>query len=215
MKALLKGWGIVLMSKEILLKLENINKSYRNPSGRQEILKDFSLEIRKGELLVVMGESGLGKSTLLNIIGGLDVDFTGSREFFADSNQLIPFVFQEESNLLPWKTVSGNIKFVCPNIGSDELGEIVRLVKLEGSENKKPSELSGGMRQRLKLAMAIACKSSLILMDEPFTSLDEKLKHNMWELLKNIRKGLNLTIVLVTHDVSEADALADRIIKMS
>lgn len=181
-----------------------------------EVLGNVCLEVRRGELLVIMGPSGAGKSTLLNILGGLDTAYTGQVERSDDMTpeRAIPFVFQDAQTLLPWKTVAGNIRFIAPQITEAELVDILEAVALSPHRNKRPSALSGGMKQRLGLARALACKSTLLLMDEPFTGLDRPLRRQMWTLIQTLHAVRGLTTVLVTHDPEEAEHLGDRVIRL-
>ena len=189
------------------LKIENIRKSY----GDLNVLDGVSFDVREGEILCIVGESGCGKTTLLKIIAGIEKADSGDLSL---KNGRIGFVFQDV-RLLPWKTVLGNIEFVLESMGMDKskAGEMIKLVGLEGFENYYPKHLSGGMQQRVGIARAIAIDPDLLLMDEPFANLDALTKERMQsEILKIIR---DKTVIFVTHDIDEAVYLADRIVVLS
>lgn len=195
-----------------LIEVKNLTKSY----GSETLLKDFSMEIKEGEIVAVMGPSGIGKSTLLNIIGGLDQDFEGSITYapqvFEGIDVPFPFVFQESHSLLPWKTVEDNVKIAGRRLAQEEIDEALQAVGLYEHRKKKPRELSGGMKQRVSLARALVCKSRVMLLDEPFASLDSEMRSKLQELVKNLSRTKGIALLLVTHERSEAEAMADRII---
>lgn len=195
-----------------LIKVENLTKSY----GTETLLKDFSLEIGEGEIVAVMGPSGIGKSTLLNIIGGLDQEFEGSLTYapqvFEGIDVPFPFVFQESHSLLSWKTVEDNVRIAGKHLAPEEIDEALQAVGLYEHRKKKPRELSGGMKQRVSLARALVCKSRVMLLDEPFASLDSEMRSKLQELVKNLSRTKGIALLLVTHERSEAEAMADRII---
>uniref|UniRef100_A0A7C4S6Z2 ABC transporter ATP-binding protein n=1 Tax=Geoglobus ahangari TaxID=113653 RepID=A0A7C4S6Z2_9EURY len=189
------------------LKIENIRKSY----GDLKVLDGVSFEVREGEILCIVGESGCGKTTLLKIIAGIEKADSGK---ISIKDGRIGFVFQDV-RLLPWKTVLGNIEFVLGSMGMDKskAREMVKLVGLEGFEDYYPKHLSGGMQQRVGIARAIAIDPDLLLMDEPFANLDALTKERMQcELLRIIR---GKTVIFVTHDIDEAVYLADRVVILS
>jgi len=180
----------------------------------------LNFEIKEGELACFLGTTGCGKSTILNVIGGFiqptkgDI-FVGADPIRGPSSER-GCVFQQ-SSLFSWKTVRGNVEFGLKMKGMNrgKRGEIadqyIRLVGLAGFEKNYPNELSGGMQQRVELARALANEPSIILMDEPFGSLDAQTRSMMQELLLSIWQRFGKTIVFVTHDVDEAIFLADRI----
>ncbi len=189
------------------LKVVNISKSY----GDLKVLDGVSFEVKEGEILCIVGESGCGKTTLLKIIAGIEKADGGNISL---KNGRIGFVFQDV-RLLPWKTVLGNVEFVLESVGIDKSRavKVVKLVGLEGFEDYYPKQLSGGMQQRVGIARAIAIDPDILLMDEPFANLDALTKERMQsELLKIIQ---DKTVIFVTHDIDEAVYLADRVVVLS
>lgn len=194
-----------------LIKLNHISKYF----GEQQVLHNFSLEIKEGERLVIMGPSGSGKSTLLNLIAKTDLDYMGEIERAQSLEEGIkipyPIVFQENENLLPWKTVSGNLKVISKN---KEVTPYLDMVGLLDAKDKKPHQLSGGMKQRVGIARALMCDSKVLLMDEPFSNLDWHLREKMQALIVELTQRLGQTLIFVTHDEVEAKAIATRIIRI-
>lgn len=185
------------------MKLNNICKKY----GENAIYENFSLDIQPNKILVVLGESGSGKTTLLNILAGL-TDFTGTIDEHADS---VSMVFQQ-NRLVPNLTVEENLLLVNPNADVDFWLDSVGLLKNKKSYVK---QLSAGMARRVAVLRAIICQSKLLLLDEPFINLDLALKFSLIDKLKNILKDNPRTVVMVTHDIKEAVAMADRIIVLA
>ncbi|MCL0063197.1 ABC transporter ATP-binding protein [Peptococcaceae bacterium] len=188
----------------MILELSNISKSY----GSNLVLSRISFCVEKHEIVCLVGHSGCGKSTTLNIIAGLLKADAGE---IKNNSPKISYVFQED-RLLPWKTVYENIKLVAEHKSKKEIYKMIYAVDLSGFENKYPSELSGGMRQRVAIARAFIYEADLLLMDEPFKSLDYALKINMLDMLVQLWKKSNISIVFVTHDIDEALLTADRVI---
>ncbi|MBP5242183.1 MAG: ABC transporter ATP-binding protein [Clostridia bacterium] len=185
------------------MKLSHIVKSY----GKQTVFRDFSLEIREGEILCILGASGVGKTTLLNILAGI-TPYEGTAENIPEK---ISYIFQEP-RLLPNLTVRQNLAFA-----GGERARIERLlngVELAEHADKRPSQLSGGQRQRAAIARAFCLPFDLLLMDEPFSSLDTALKIRLTELFAKLwqEEGKRRSAVFVTHDLEEALMLADRIV---
>lgn len=197
-----------------LIEIRNLSKSF----GEEALLKDFSLDIGEGEIVAVMGPSGIGKSTLLNIIGGLDKDYEGTISYdpkiFEGIDVPFPFVFQESESLLPWKNVEDNVRIAGKNLTQEETDEALKSVGLYEHRLKKPRELSGGMKQRVSLARALVCKSRVMLLDEPFASLDPDMRLRLQELVRDLSRSKGIAMLIVTHDRSEAEAMADRIVVM-
>lgn len=190
------------------MKLISVSKSY----GDNVVFDKFCLEAEEKKILAVLGSSGCGKTTLLNIISGL-TDFQGAVE---KSGNKISYIFQNK-RLLPNLTVYKNIEFVLKNVYSKDkipciIDEILRKVELYESRDLYPSELSGGMGQRVSLARAFAYPSDILLMDEPFKALDISLKKRIIETFNSLYRTDRRTTVFVTHDIEEAFAVADRII---
>ena len=187
------------------------------------VLNDVNITLEERTFTCLVGPSGCGKSTLLRIIDGLMAADTGEVRIGGDivtSPSLDRgFVFQH-FNLLPWRTVQGNVEFGLENLGvkKDErrakASEILKLVDLEGFESYYPGQLSGGMQQRVGLARALAFDPSLLLMDEPFGSVDDQTRMLLQEELLNIWERDQKTVVFVTHDIEEALYLGDHVVVM-
>lgn len=182
--------------------IENLCKSY----GKNVVYENFSLEIKEGEITCVLGESGSGKTTLLNIIAGL-TPYVGKVSAVRPS-----YVFQTPC-LVPNLTVRGNLRLVCKDDG--KIDEILKRAEISEKADAYPVKLSGGQAQRVSLCRAFLFPSDVVLMDEPFSSLDLKLKLSMMELFHSMWKTDRKTVVFVTHDVDEAVCLADRILILS
>lgn len=204
--------------------VDHIGKSYEGRHGQKVVaLEDINLIIREEEFVVLVGPSGCGKSTLLNLIGGLLSPTAGRvcvEGLVEDRDPNIGMVFQEVG-LFPWRTVAGNIAFGLEEAGVDE-GERARRVKyysdlvgLSGFEHTYPHQLSGGMRQRVGIARALAIQPDLLLMDEPFSALDAQTRTIMQEELLRIWCATRLSTVYVTHNIQEAVYLADRVVVLS
>jgi len=215
------------MAKGEFLKLENIEKRFPIP-GRDDYIAvtDVDLNIKKNEIISIIGHSGCGKSTLLNMIAGLDMQSEGN--IFLENKEVKgpgperAVVFQNHS-LLPWLSVYQNIemavKKVMPELTRDELAERVRkfvsMVNLDHAADKLPSEISGGMKQRVGIARALSIKPKVLLMDEPFGALDSLTRANLQEHLMRIQQKVQNTVIIITHDVDEAVLLSDRVIMMT
>jgi len=209
--------------------IKNINKVFsikRNNSNKKEFIaiKDVNLNIKAGEFLTIVGPSGCGKSTLLDIIAGLSKPSSG--EIYID-NKIITgpaldrgIVLQGYA-LFPWRTVRHNVEFglEIKGVKKKERREIsdrfIKLVGLEGFEDRYPYELSGGMRQRVAIARALAYDPEVLLMDEPFAAIDAQTRETMQDELLRIWEETNKTIIFVTHSIEEAVGLADRVAIMS
>ena len=210
------------------LKIDHITKKFGNFTA----LDDISLEIRDGEFLAILGPSGCGKTTLLRIIGGFEAPTEGSilkdGEIFSSQNENVPvekrnlgMVFQSFA-LWPHMTVREHVEFPLNSkrctMTEDEkrkaVDQAIEAVGLSTMEKRYPGELSGGQKQRVSLARAIVAKPSILLMDEPLSALDAELKISMRREIQNIHKLPGATIIYVTHDQSEALAMADRILIM-
>ncbi|MCG8378245.1 MAG: ABC transporter ATP-binding protein [Proteobacteria bacterium] len=195
------------------------DKTY--PADRQCTIKDLVFSVPTGEFVSLIGPSGVGKTTLLNIIGGLDSQFDGelriNKNLLSDNNVPVrrSYMFQEP-RLMPWLTVKENIELVIKNETSDELiRQLLHDVELDGSESAFPLGLSGGMQRRVALARAFSIKPQLLLMDEPFVSLDLPTANRLRDYLLTIWQKTKPTVIFVTHDVREAILLSDRLIFLS
>lgn len=211
----------------ILIEVDHVDRVFNLPNGEQYIaLKNIELKIKKGEFITLIGHSGCGKSTLLNIIAGLDTASQGGitlegREV-RDPGPDRMVVFQNYS-LLPWLTVRENIALAVDEIysgNSQEDRELVieyhiKLVGLGAAANKRPGEISGGMKQRVAIARALAIRPKLLLLDEPFGALDALTRGGLQDQLMNICEESKVTSVMVTHDVDEALLLSDRIVMLT
>ena len=193
------------------LSIERLGRSFSNVS----ILKDFNLDINSGEFVSLLGPSGCGKSTLLRLIAGLDQGSSGKIEL-SDKSASRSFVFQE-ANLLPWRSLRENLELVFElsegGLGKDSLEKIntvLELVGLAADAEKFPNQLSGGMRMRTSVARALLNQPKLLLLDEPFSALDENTRFRLQEELHSIWQKQKMTVVFVTHSISEAVFLSTR-----
>jgi NitT/TauT family transport system ATP-binding protein len=211
------------MSQPVLI-AEGIEKIYLSRDGELKALKDISFQIFEGEFVSLVGPSGCGKTTLLRIMGGLLQPEKGAvridRQVLTQPRQEIGFVFQSPT-LMPWRTVLRNVTLPLEVQGKDgdesrdRAMDLLGLVGLLGFENSYPHELSGGMQQRVAIARALVYDPSILLMDEPFGSLDAITRSQMNLELLRIWRATGKTIVMVTHNIQEAIFLADRVLIMS
>ena len=193
------------------LQVDALNK---NKFNNLNIMKNFNLEIEHNEVVAIVGPSGIGKSTLLNILSGNDKDFIGDVTINRDiNNKKMSFIFQSH-NLLPWLTALENILLVCNNesLEKNYSHEILNEVGLENFTNAYPNNLSGGMKRRVSIARAFVNKPNILLMDEPFVSLEKPLANQLRTQTINLIKKNKVTAILVTHDLKEAIMFANRII---
>jgi NitT/TauT family transport system ATP-binding protein len=184
------------------INIRNLNKAY----GSEQILKNFNIEFSDDNINCIVGKSGCGKSTLLNIIAGL-IDIQGG-EINGAALSDISYIFQED-RLIEWLNVKENLeltlkKYFDSSILDAKIDEVLELVGIYDIKNKYPNELSGGMRQRINIARAFGKPSKIILMDEPFKSLDYKLKYTIIDEFKNLLNKEKRMVILVTHDLDEA-----------
>jgi NitT/TauT family transport system ATP-binding protein len=181
------------------------------------ILDDISLEVKQGEFLCILGASGCGKSTLLSLVAGLEKPTAG--EVLVPGHR--PSLMFQEPALFPWLTAAENVELALRLRGvkkaerKHEAQRLLSLVRLEGAGAKRPHELSGGMRQRVAMARALAQDSQLLLMDEPFAALDAITRDVLHDELTRIRTEVGATVLFVTHNVREAVRLGDRVILLS
>ena len=192
------------MSDKVILKISDIEKHFDDV----KVLRDFTMEAMREEIVCIIGPSGCGKSTMLNIISGLIPPSSGEVN---NNSQNTSYVFQED-RLLPWKDVYENIRIVNDKSPHEYCMELIEKVGLKGFEGFYPDELSGGMRQRCSIARAFNYEADLLLMDEPFKSLDYNLRIGMIQYLLKLWESKKKTIIFVTHEIDEALLLGDKIL---
>ncbi|MBD0325558.1 MAG: ABC transporter ATP-binding protein [Pyrinomonadaceae bacterium] len=197
--------------KDKPLRLENVSRAF----SAVEVLRALSLEVERGEFVAIVGPSGCGKTTLLNLFSGFDKPTAGR----VVSTGRVRMVYQQDG-LFPWSTVSENILMGLREIRDErergrQLEEMLSLIKLKGFEQHYPHQLSGGMRQRVELARALAGETDTLLLDEPFSSLDYLTRLRLRRELVRMLRERPRTVVLVTHDIEEAAQLADRVVVLS
>jgi NitT/TauT family transport system ATP-binding protein len=199
------------------LRLRDVSKRFGHGASAVTALAHVDLEVCAGEFVCIVGASGCGKSTLLNLVAGLERPSAGSVAVSAGQ----PALLFQDAALFPWLTVAENIAFPLQMQGVSRrerqarAGELIRLVRLDGFADRRPHELSGGMRQRAALARALAQRASVLLMDEPFGALDAITRELLHGELERIWRDARLTVLFVTHDVGEALRLADRVVVLS
>lgn len=193
------------------VKIEHVSKSYNVSGTRLQVLEDINLTMNEGSITVIIGKSGCGKTTFLKMLHGLEQPDDGSILLPQDS--ILGMVFQED-RLMPWLNTWDNVTFSLKkkDINKPLVENILNLVGLKGFEKAYPSQLSGGMRQRAALARALIYNPSLLLMDEPFASLDYFTRENLQNEIIRIHKTNGIGIVFVTHNIDEALKLGQRII---
>ena len=209
------------------LKLDHIDKSFQRGGVTSEVLREVNLVIDKGEFVSIIGHSGCGKSTLLNLIAGLTQVTTGAvlmenREVNAPGPERA-VVFQNHS-LLPWLTVYDNVKLAVDKVFAGRKSRADRhqwimhnleLVQMAHAKDKRPGEISGGMKQRVGIARALAMEPKILLLDEPFGALDALTRARLQDSVMDIHARLKNTMIMITHDVDEAVLLSDRIVMMT
>jgi ABC-type nitrate/sulfonate/bicarbonate transport system ATPase subunit len=180
--------------------------------GRLNVINDLAISIANGEVAALVGPSGCGKTTLLRIVAGLDHDFEGTVSL--PHHGRLGMVFQEP-RLLAWRTVEQNVRLAAPEVKDETLDLLFKTLGLTAHRNHFPGELSLGLARRVALARAFAVEPDLLLLDEPFVSLDAALALRLREELAELVSRRPITTLLVTHDVEEAIGLADRLILLS
>lgn len=193
------------------LVLKNVRKDY----GTLCVLKGINLTVKRGEFIAIIGKSGCGKSTLLRLMAGLERQCKGSiymnKEPLEELNKKARIMFQD-GRLLPWKTVLANVSIGLSPQERENIIEAIQNVGLEDKSNHWPSQLSGGQKQRVALARALVHNPELLLLDEPLGALDALTRIEMQKLIEGIWKNNGFTSILITHDVEEAVAMADRVV---
>ena len=211
-------------TNDAILVADDIVVRFETPEGPIIAVDNVSLKVRPGEFLSVIGPSGCGKSTLFNVIGGLLGEHQGvvtvAGETISGPHKSIGMVFQEELTF-PWRTVTDNVGFPLELVGMPKTQRIerarhfIKMVGLDGFENRYPGELSGGMRQRVSLARTLASEPKILLMDEPFAALDEQTRLLLGDKVLQIQQHLKQTTLLITHNITEAVQMSDRILVMT
>jgi nitrate/nitrite transport system ATP-binding protein len=211
---------------ERFISIEGVTRRYPAPGGETTVFEDLWFSMRRGEFVCTIGHSGCGKTTVLNILAGLDAPSEGV--VIVDGQAITgpsldrAVIFQSHA-LLPWRTVLGNVAFAVASrwtkASRAEIEERARryiaLVGLAGSEHKRPAELSGGMKQRVGIARALSIEPKIMLMDEPFSALDALTRGTLQDEVRRICRDTGQTAFMITHDVDEAIYLADRIVLMT
>jgi nitrate/nitrite transport system ATP-binding protein len=214
-------------SERPFLKLDHVDKSFRRGSAVTQVLRDVDLAVEKGEFISIIGHSGCGKSTMLNLIAGLTRVSAGA-VLLEDREVNTPgpdraVVFQNHS-LLPWLTVYDNVRIAVDKVfgATKSRGERhdwtmhnLSLVQMTHAVDKRPGEISGGMKQRVGIARALAMEPKVLLMDEPFGALDALTRAHLQDSVMEIHARLGNTAIMITHDVDEAVLLSDRIVMMT
>jgi nitrate/nitrite transport system ATP-binding protein len=208
-------------------KIDHVDKSFSRGGTETLVLKEITFEVEKGEYVSIIGHSGCGKSTLLNIVAGLTQATTGGVILEGhEVNEPGPdraVVFQNHS-LLPWLTVYDNVKLAVDKVFASTKSRAERhawtihnldLVQMTHAKDKRPSEISGGMKQRVGLARALAMEPKVLLLDEPFGALDALTRTHLQDTVMGLHQKLGNTVMMITHDVDEAVLLSDRIIMMT
>lgn len=201
---------------DILLSLENVSKSFFSSKKQTEVLSNISFNIQKNEIIALLGPSGCGKSTLLNILSSLEEQTSGTITL----NGKLGYMFQKDA-LLPWRNIFSNIclgleiKKEKTNENIEYANELIKKYKLNDFINNFPNQISGGMKQRVALIRTLVLKPDLLLLDEPFSALDAQTKIAVQNDVYNIIKQEKKSALIVTHDIGEAIALADKIIILS
>ncbi|EGQ7872336.1 ABC transporter ATP-binding protein [Vibrio parahaemolyticus] len=212
--------------EKALLDLTRLGMRFPTPDGEFIALKNVDLQINKGEFVSLIGHSGCGKSTVLNLVAGLHMPTDGG--VIVDGREVAgpgpdrAVVFQNHS-LLPWLTVYQNVELAVKQIAGkkgkawiqEQVNHYLELIQMQHAAHKKPDEISGGMKQRVGIARALALQPKVLLMDEPFGALDALTRAHLQDALMNIQAELNNTVIMITHDVDEAVLLSDKIVMMT
>jgi NitT/TauT family transport system ATP-binding protein len=204
------------------LRLEHVGMAFDNNGKSFPVLEDINLDVSDGEFVCLVGPSGCGKSTLLNLMGGFlsqtsgSITIDGQAVHGPDPRRILVF---QERGVFPWLTVEGNIGFGLSALSRAErdqrIAHYVQMVRLQGFEHTYPADLSGGMKQRLQVARALAVNPDILYLDEPFGALDSVTRLIMRGELLRIWQTERRTIIFVTHDIDEAVQLADRVVVLS
>jgi NitT/TauT family transport system ATP-binding protein len=212
-----------MLNEGLALSARGVRMEYRDPATRDRLvaIERMDLEIQEGEFVAIVGPSGCGKSTFLKVVNGLLPATDGEIEVRQSAQGMAQATVFQDSSLFPWYTVIGNIAYglVCQGVAKkqayDQARPLIKLVGLEGFETKYPYQLSGGMQQRANLARALTVNPELLLMDEPFASLDAQTREIMQVELLRIWSAAKKTVLFITHQIDEAIFLSDRVVVMS
>jgi nitrate/nitrite transport system ATP-binding protein len=214
------------MTEKPYLSISLVNKSFERGGVVSEVLRGINLDVNKGEYISLIGHSGCGKSTLLNIVAGLTPTTSGGvlleGQYVTKPGPDRAVVFQNHS-LLPWLTVHENVKLAVNKVWSadsksqrnDRIMSALNLVHMAHAKDKRPSEISGGMKQRVGIARALAMKPKVLLLDEPFGALDALTRAHLQDQVMQIQTEQKNTVIMITHDVDEAVLLSDRIVMLT
>ena len=203
-----------------ILTIRNLNAVFPDANGGLRALEDISFDVHPREFVCVLGPSGSGKTTLLRILAGLIAPTSGSFRFGRGEQPSTGMVFQQ-ANLMPWRTVIENITLPLEVKQMDDASargkarEMIELVGLQGFEDSLPRDLSGGMAQRVAIARALIHDPDLLLLDEPFGSLDALTRERMWNELSHLWQMRKKTVIMVTHSINESLFLADRVLVLT
>ena len=209
-------WEIMMQ----ILKFENVGLTYFSDNGETEAIKDLNFDVNSGDFVSLVGPSGCGKTTILSLISGLIKPTKGTIAHNCNKNTFVGYMFQKD-NLFEWRTILGNVylglelqkKKTKENI--EYVNNLLKKYNLWEFRNKYPKQLSGGMRQRVALIRTLALKPSVLLLDEAFSALDYQTRLSVCDDVYKIIKQEGVTAILVTHDISEAISLSDKIIILS
>lgn len=210
------------ITTEPIFQLHGVDVDYPTPDGPRSVLKDLSLSVGAGEFVSIVGRSGTGKTTLLRVLGGLLPPTRGSISLEGKSvtgtQDDVLVVFQDYANaILPWRTVRRNVGLglegrVSRKEREERVDEALAIVGLQGRDNDRPRQLSGGMQQRVQIARAVARRPRVLLMDEPFGALDAMTKTALQDSVLDLQRATGATILFITHDIDEAAYLSDRVL---
>ncbi len=201
---------------DVALQVHGVVKVFDSDEGRTAALHGADLTVRRGEFVAVVGHSGCGKTTLLNIVAGLDTPTSGSVEVFGTTSLMF-----QDATLLPWLTARQNVELALKLRGVSrkqrraEADELLHVVRLDHAGTRRPHELSGGMRQRVNLARCLAQNADVVLMDEPLGALDAMTRDLLHDEIERIVTERDLTVMFVTHNMREAVRLGDRVVLMA